>query len=133
MATGAGAGGSPVSPVAGSCGCGSACDGGTRCAYRAPMATADPIEATLHAGVAPEAGGEPPAELREAAGAGAGVGTANPAPPPDDDMEYEVEGRRTELDGGDVVAPLRTMGAAVLGSVGDGRGGGTALRGVTKY
>ena len=44
-------------------------------------------------------------------------------------MECEVEVRRAELGGGDVVAPLRTMGAAMLGSVGDGRGDGTALRG----
>ena len=35
MATGAEAGGSPVGPVAGGCGCGSTCDGGARCARRA--------------------------------------------------------------------------------------------------
>ena len=55
---------------------------------------------------------------------------ANPTPPPGDDMEREVEGRGAGLDGRDVVAPLRTVGATVLGSAGDGRGGETALQGV---
>ena len=99
------------------------------CVEPHPQPPPDPIEATLHTGAAPEVGGEPPAGLRETAGAGAGVGMADPAPPPDDDMECEVEERGTRLGGGDVVAPLRTMGVAVLGSVGDGRGGGTTPQG----
>ena len=57
------------------------------------------------------------------------VGVANPTPPPGGDMEREVEGRGAGLDGRDVVAPLRTVGATMLGSVGDGRGGETALQG----
>ena len=88
------------------------------------MAIADPVEATLHAGAATEVDGEPPAGLREG---GRGRG-GEPHPLSGRrvaDMEWEVEGRGAGLDGRDVVAPLRTVGATVLGSVGDGQREGT--------